>query len=119
MPDRVNVYAPYAYQVDIAKRTSLGTPGGIPDAGELEDVTMRLSLTKKGPAIAPILDDLPAAETGLVTDNGRRFAYVMDSDVMVEHLLPLGNGARYYMIPTWNGVDNEAIPFIVADGAVL
>jgi hypothetical protein len=118
MPDRVNVYAPYAYQVDIAKRTDLGQAGGIPEAGELTDVTMRLSETKIGPAIAPAVDNLPAAETGLVTEKGRRFAYVMDADLMIDYLLPLGHGARYYMITTWNGVDNVAVPFIVSKGSV-
>jgi hypothetical protein len=81
--------------------------------GAVPGLVLRLSLTDKGPAIAPELDQLTAvenpAEIGL-------FEVPVDQDLQQQFLLPLGRGKRYYGIWSKDGTtDDQVDTFIVAD----
>ena len=114
MDKRVNVWADYAYQVNTTKRNGAGDME-TPALGEVTGLKLRLSATRKGAAIHADVGNLSAVETL----TAGRFAYVVDTALQVEHLLPLGHGARYYAIWSKAGdLDFRAVRFIVSDGEV-
>ena len=112
MAKRVNVYSDYAFQVDLKERNGAGDLA-TPTLGTVTGIKVRLSATKTGAAIDPDVDDLTATET---TTAGR-FAAVVDTAVLQEHILPLGRDTRFYAIWSKAGdMDMEAIPFLVGVG---
>jgi len=112
MAKRVNVYSDYAFQVDLKERNE-GGDLATPTLGTVTGIKLRLAATKTGAAIDPNVGTLAADET---TTAGR-FAYVMDTALLVAHILPLGNNTRFYAIWSKAGdIDMEAIPFLVGVG---
>lgn len=119
MAKKVNPYSDYAFQVDIQVRDEDTGELVTPAAGAVTGIKFRLSTAFPDPAddevlgeaIDPDVDNLDAAE---VDDTPGRFAYVMDTDLMVEHLVPLGHGTSFYLIPSkQDDMDMEAIRYTV------